>query len=193
MRIRKAFISLAQPDVCDLTLDAPVLPRGFASFKSREEAAGSPLAERLFAVEGVTAVRLCGSTVGLRKRGWEDWRAAVVQAARALEEHRLSGQEAVAAPFRDNMLGDEEVGARLKAVIASQINPSLAGHGGFVELLEVRENRAYVRMGGGCQGCASSAATMRQGVELELRRAAPQLEAVIDATDHAAGATPYFR
>jgi Fe-S cluster biogenesis protein NfuA len=61
-----------------------------------------------------------------------------------------------------------------------------------VELLEVKRNDVYVRMGGGCQGCSSASATLRQGVEQLIRERVPAVGAIFDTTDHAAGRNPYY-
>ena len=81
---------------------------------------------------------------------------------------------------------------RVQQVVDEVINPGIAAHGGFVELVDVSEDTVYLRMGGGCQGCAASAATLRQGIERMVRQEVPQIENIIDVTDHTAGANPYY-
>ena len=85
----------------------------------------------------------------------------------------------------------DPVAARIQEVLDRQINPSVAAHGGFVDLLEVRGGAAYVQLGGGCQGCAQVDVTLRQGIEVAIKAAVPQITEVIDITDHAAGTNPY--
>jgi Fe/S biogenesis protein NfuA len=87
----------------------------------------------------------------------------------------------------------DPVSARVQEVLDRQINPSVAAHGGFVDLLEVRGGAAYVQLGGGCQGCAQVDVTLRQGIEVAIMAAVPQITEVIDITDHAAGTNPYFQ
>ena len=87
----------------------------------------------------------------------------------------------------------DPVAARIQEVLDRQINPSVAAHGGFVDLLEVRASAAYVQLGGGCQGCAQVDVTLRQGIEVAIKAAVPQITEVIDVTDHAAGTNPYFQ
>ena len=87
----------------------------------------------------------------------------------------------------------DPVAARVQEVLDRQINPSVAAHGGYVELLEVRDGAAYVQLGGGCQGCAQVDVTLRQGIEVAIKAAVPQVTQVIDTTDHAAGLNPYFQ
>ena len=87
----------------------------------------------------------------------------------------------------------DPVAARIQEILDRQINPSVAAHGGFVDLLEVRGGAAYVQLGGGCQGCAQVDVTLRQGIEVAIKAAVPQITEVIDITDHAAGTNPYFQ
>jgi Fe/S biogenesis protein NfuA len=87
----------------------------------------------------------------------------------------------------------DPLAARIQEVLDRQINPSVAAHGGFVDLLEVRGGSAYVQLGGGCQGCAQVDVTLRQGIEVAIKAAVPQIVEVIDVTDHAAGTNPYFQ
>ncbi len=78
-------------------------------------------------------------------------------------------------------------------VLNEAINPALASHGGFAELVGVSdENVAYVTMGGGCQGCAASAMTLQDGIKTMLLDALPDLTDVIDSTDHSAGENPFY-
>ncbi len=81
---------------------------------------------------------------------------------------------------------------RVREVLDNQVNPAIAAHGGMISLVDVEDTEIYVEMGGGCQGCALSRMTLRQGVERMLREAVPELTAVHDVTDHASGENPYL-
>lgn len=81
----------------------------------------------------------------------------------------------------------------VQAVLDRQINPGVGSHGGMVSLVEVKDGTAYIRLGGGCQGCAAVDVTLRQGVETAVLSGVPGISAVVDVTDHAAGANPYYR
>ena len=72
------------------------------------------------------------------------------------------------------------------------INPGVASHGGFVELLDVQDDSIFIRMGGGCQGCGAADMTLKQGVERLIRENIPQVREVLDQTDHASGRNPYY-
>src|SRR3989337_2300810 len=75
----------------------------------------------------------------------------------------------------------------------TQLNPGIASHGGYIDLLEVREGTAYISMGGGCVGCAQVDVTLRQGVEVSIKRSVPEIVAIVDTTDHASGTNPYYQ
>jgi Fe/S biogenesis protein NfuA len=81
---------------------------------------------------------------------------------------------------------------RVQRVLEELINPRIASHGGAVEMVDLADDTLYVRMSGGCQGCAASAATLRQGVERMVREEVPEIREIVDLTDHNAGANPYF-
>ena len=81
---------------------------------------------------------------------------------------------------------------RVKQVIETRINPAVAQHGGQISLVEVREQVAYIQMSGGCQGCGMAQVTLKQGVERMLREQVPEITAIEDVTNHAAGTDPYF-
>lgn len=97
-----------------------------------------------------------------------------------------------AAPSRGAEPPTGEIADRVRGVLESQVNPAIAAHGGVISLVDVKENDVYVEMSGGCQGCALSRMTLRQGVERMLREAVPELAAVHDVTDHESGENPYL-
>ncbi len=82
---------------------------------------------------------------------------------------------------------------RVQDLLDLHINPAIAAHGGFIDLLGVQDGTVYVQFGGGCQGCAQVDVTLRQGVEVALRQAVPEVVAVVDSTDHASGTNPYYQ
>jgi Fe/S biogenesis protein NfuA len=86
-----------------------------------------------------------------------------------------------------------EIADRVRQVLDTQVNPAIAAHGGMISLVSVEDTEIYVEMSGGCQGCALSRMTLRQGVERMLRQAVPELTAVHDITDHASGENPFFQ
>ncbi len=84
------------------------------------------------------------------------------------------------------------VAERVQQVIEAQINPAIASHGGVAELVSVDGGTAYLRLGGGCQGCGMAAVTLRQGIEQAIKAAVPEITTIMDVTDHASGENPYY-
>ena len=78
-------------------------------------------------------------------------------------------------------------------VLSKQINPAVAAHGGAVQLLEVKDHVAYIELGGGCVGCGMVDVTLKQGIEVAIKEAVPEIRGVVDTTDHASGTNPYFQ
>ena len=85
-----------------------------------------------------------------------------------------------------------DVPDRINQLLDQSVNPALAAHGGYAKLEGVKDDVAYVTMGGGCQGCAVSAVTLREGIEAAILEAIPEITRVEDATDHTAGANPFY-
>ncbi len=86
----------------------------------------------------------------------------------------------------------DPLSVRVQDVLDRQVNPGVAAHGGYVDLIEVREGTAYIQLGGGCQGCAQVDVTLGQGIRVAILAAVPEVVAVVDTTDHASGTNPYY-
>ena len=85
-----------------------------------------------------------------------------------------------------------DIAEKVTQLLVESINPGLASHGGFAELVGVDDTTVFITMGGGCQGCAMSAATLRDGIQTAIREAIPEVTEIIDATDHTAGDNPFY-
>lgn len=85
-----------------------------------------------------------------------------------------------------------ELADKVRQVIDHQINPAVASHGGQVSLVDLRDNKVYVQLSGGCQGCGMASVTLKQGIERMIRQHLPEIEEIVDVTNHAAGTNPYF-
>jgi Fe/S biogenesis protein NfuA len=81
---------------------------------------------------------------------------------------------------------------RLQSLLDGEINPSLAMHGGFAELERIEDDVAYVIMGGGCQGCGLAQLTLTAGIKATIEDRIPEIREVVDVTDHASGANPFY-
>ena len=92
-----------------------------------------------------------------------------------------------------NPLWTEAIAQRVQKVLDKDINPGVASHGGHVSLLDVKDSKAYIRLGGGCQGCGMADVTLKQGIEVAIKNAVPEIEEVLDTTDHGSGSNPYYQ
>ncbi len=180
------------PTMCRFTVDRPLYADQSFHFGSAEAAEMSPLAGRLFAIEGVAGVLITDNRVTLTKHGPATWPEVGQQVGAAIREHLASGEPAVDPSVRDSIPPVDELRDRIQGILDREVNPSVASHGGVVRLLDVKENQVYVQMGGGCQGCGMADVTLKQGVEIAIRSEIPEVGEIMDTTDHASGNNPYY-
>jgi Fe-S cluster biogenesis protein NfuA len=183
---------LLNPEVCIFTVDRPVLPSGSFNCKSIEMAKGSPLLEALFATESVREVFVTGSSLTIAKSSPEPWTVLGKQIGEVIRETIKSGQPLVAADLKKPTLSDEQIHQEVKQLFEVEINPALSAHGGFAELVEVKNGSVYVRLAGGCQGCGAASITLKHGIERAILDRVPEVAEVVDVTDHTAGANPFY-
>jgi Fe/S biogenesis protein NfuA len=87
---------------------------------------------------------------------------------------------------------EDPIAAKVQKVIDDKLSPGLGEHGGWLELVRVEGDTAYVEFGGGCQGCAGARDTLKNGIEQAITQEVPEIQQVIDETDHTAGGAPYM-
>ena len=92
-----------------------------------------------------------------------------------------------------NPVWRDSLAQEIQRIFDEQVNPQIAAHGGYVQLLELRGKRAYIEMGGGCQGCGMAGVTLKQGIEVAVKEALPEIEELVDVTDHQSGENPYYQ
>lgn len=80
----------------------------------------------------------------------------------------------------------------IREILDKRVNPSIAAHGGYAELVSVEGSTAVIRLAGGCQGCGMANVTVTAGIERTLRELLPEIEQVVDVTDHDSGTNPYY-
>lgn len=179
---------------CKFVVSQLVHP-GLRRFASREEAAGSPLAEAIFDLPGlgVTELIVSGATVTVVKDNTTPWQTVGRPIGVAIREAMASPVPAVAARAPLGGPGDDALYERVAELFDSHVNPMVARHGGRVELIDVQDAVVMLRMGGGCQGCGMADVTLRQGIEGLLGQHIPEIRGVMDITDHGAGSNPYFQ
>lgn len=189
-RIR-AQASANDADVMGFVLDAELQPGASVRLDGPGDA---PLGRALFAIPGIARVEASGATIWVRKHADCDWAALKPAIAAAIREV-LDDTDTPLGAGGDTAGADPDTAllAEIEALLESQVNPAIAAHGGRISAERVERGTVYLRMMGGCQGCAASAATLRQGVERMLRAALPQIGEIVDVTDHAAGSAPFYQ
>ena len=257
-----------------------VMPSGAVEFADKEAAERSPLAVRLFAIEGINVVTFYDNFITVTRRENADWQLLKPMILGAIMDHYASGQpiltssaeeseekfefeieedpadgaiitqiqelmdsrikpaaeqmggDVIYKGYKDgtiyvefigptmaliggitNVIGhyvpevqlvkdyrdaipkpglDTPVGKAIQGVLDERVNPSVASHGGHISLIDVKGDTAFIRLEGGCQGCGMADATLKQGVEVEIKSAVPEIVSVLDVTDHAGGTNPYY-
>lgn len=179
---------------CRIQFSRPVSPSGTSLFETPQEAGSWPIVRALLEMPGVHSVIGKGDLLVVARHGDAQWSTllgsfeAVLGAA--LDGHAPSSGQSAPAPGDPGT--SQALRDQIQQIIDDQINPSLASHGGYIDLLGVEQTRVFIHMGGGCQGCAMSSATLKHGVETTLRAEFPEITEILDTTDHAAGENPYF-
>lgn len=177
--------------VCRFTVDRTVYGSS-ARFTSSEEAKGSPLPETIFGLGGIERILVSQNVVTVTKSGFEQWPELGKKIGAAIRQALNSGVPAISPSLKQDFMPAGEMHKRVQSLLDSQINPSVAGHGGYVELIDVKDNNVFLRLGGGCQGCGAADITLKQGIEKLIRNEVPDVFQVLDVTDHAAGQNPYY-
>lgn len=165
-----------------IAVDQPVAPAATTVFDSLADASDWPAVRAALALDGVASVIGRADKLIVGRTSDAAWDALLPALEAAIVD---AGAGESAAP--DGIRG------RVEALLDERVNPAVAAHGGVIELLDVKGTELFIHMGGGCQGCAQSQATLRNGVERMIRDAVPEVTAIYDTTDHAAGTNPYYR
>jgi NFU1 iron-sulfur cluster scaffold homolog, mitochondrial len=181
------------PATCKFTIDQPVFAGGSAYFPNREAAQLSPLAMRIFEIPEVDNILIAENQVVVGKSGIDPWPLIGKQVGAKIREHIHSNDPAVSEQYIKNMPVESEIRQKVQDLLEKEINPSLGMHGGFVELIDVKQNSVFLKLGGGCQGCASAGMTLKMGIERVIREQIPEVGEILDTTDHASGRNPYYQ
>jgi Fe-S cluster biogenesis protein NfuA len=177
---------------CRFVVDRPVYANGSAFFGSKDRAAGSPLPEKLFAIDGVSSVLVQDNVVTVTAQTGGNWMPVAKQVGAAIRGALQSGENPISEKAFSSIPNADEIKRRVQKILDHEINPAVAAHGGWIELIDVKKNEVFIRMGGGCAGCGMADVTLKQGVEKTIREAIPEIGAIMDTTDHASGRNPYY-
>jgi Fe-S cluster biogenesis protein NfuA len=186
---------LPDPNMCKFEVNQPLWEGPTLVFTAADQSMGSPIVDALFAVQGITRVKIAGQSITLSKNIPNPWPELAKFILPAIREPLLAGQPIISegAVETAQVSKEMDIEQAIEQLLETHINPALASHGGFVNLVKVEEGNVYIEMGGGCQGCAASKMTMKNGVEAAIREICPTVQDIVDVTDHAAGTNPYYR
>lgn len=160
-----------------------VLADGTADFRAKDDATSSPLARRLFDIDGVKGVFLGSDFISVTK-GDVEWQHLKPMILGAIMEHYMSGADVVDADGANDAADgaydaeDAEVVATIKELLETRVRPAVAQDGGDITFAGFRDGTVYLHMRGACAGCPSSTATLRHGIENLLRHFCPEVEEV---------------
>lgn len=166
------------------------------NYSDSTEALQSPLASKIFGFPWTQAVQVGPEYVVVTKQDWVEWSVLEEPLAGLIKEHLADQdgeiEENPEPPQAKAPVLDSDEAKIIQVLIEEQINPALASHGGYVVLHSVQDNKVYLEMGGGCQGCAMSYQTLKEGIETSIRAAVPSIQTVVDVTRHDEGQDPFY-
>ena len=179
------------PQVCKFSADRTLLEEGMISCKEAESAKDSPLLEALFEIEGIQQVMVFANTLTVAKTGEESWQDMGKKIGDVVRAKLKSDQPLFSADMNKRQPTEKQILTEVNDLLEREINPYVAGHGGRIDVVDVKDTTVYLSLSGGCQGCASANATLKQGVEKAIFEHLPHVSKVVDITDHATGMNPY--
>ena len=165
------------------------------TYSEADQATASPVAHKIFGFPWTAQVRVGQNFVEITKQDWVDWAVLEEPLLGLLTEH-FSGRENIEenpqpVAKKEKQLDSPEAQI-IQKLIEEQINPALSSHGGYVVLHSVEEGTVFLEMGGGCQGCAMSYQTLKEGIEGAIIQTVPSIKTVVDVTNHEMGQNPFY-
>ena len=153
------------------------MTEGTADFKSEEEALKSPLAHKLFAIDGIKGIFFGADFITVSKRDTIDWAVLKPSVLGAIMEHFITHQPLF---YGENPLDcshgeDDPIVRQIKEILDTRIRPAVAMDGGDIVFDHFADGIVYVRMQGACSGCPSSSDTLKSGIENMLRHYVPEV------------------
>jgi NFU1 iron-sulfur cluster scaffold homolog, mitochondrial len=186
-------IDRRNPNICRFTSER-TLYIGTKTFTHVEEAKGIPLAESLVQTRGVARIQLIGHLPVVTRTEDREWPDLAREIEVILTAYLVSDQALTREAVQEQMmLMGKNTKEKLQYLFDTQINPGVAEHGGAVQIVDVKDRNLYLRLHGGCQGCGAADFTLRQNIETIVRRAVPEIDQIIDLTNHRAGTNPYYQ
>ncbi len=155
-----------------------VMPSGSADFHGAEDAGRSPLASRLFEIDGVAAVFLGGDFITVTQVDGGEWDAIKPQVLGAVMDHFTSGKPVIEGEETEAAGDDDPTVAKIKELLDTRVRPAVAQDGGDIVFRKYEDGIVYLNMQGACSGCPSATMTLRHGVENMLKHYIPEIQEV---------------
>jgi Fe-S cluster biogenesis protein NfuA len=170
------------PDVLKFIPGQPVTGTGTAEFRSRDDAGNSPLAQRLFDVEGVSSVFFGPDFISITKSEAKEWLGLKTMVLAAIMEHFATGQKVMSkvasAPKPTGSNLDDAIVSQICELIETRVRPAVQMDGGDIVFDRFEEGVVYLHMQGACAGCPSSTMTLKSGIENMLKHFIPEVQEV---------------
>ena len=180
------------PQVCKFIIDRPIIKMGDVAYFRKEMAGKSRLPNELFKLGYITKVGIEGDTIVLTSDMKDiQWAERGKEIGKVIRNFLVLGVPPIVIEAIEEQ--DDEVFKEVDDLIENLVNPSVGMHGGVVKLIRVMDGKAYVTMGGGCQGCSAASVTLKRGVESMIVAKVDEINEVVDITNHDAGANPYYK
>ena len=157
-----------------------VMKSGTADFKSKDLSQNSPLASRLFDIEGVDGVFLGSDFISVTKKENEEWFSLKPSILGKIMEHYASGESVLLVNSSDlnDETNDSETVQQIKKLLETRVRPAVAMDGGDIQFESFEDGIVTLLMKGACSGCPSSTATLKMGIENMLRHYIPEVQEV---------------
>ena len=172
-----------------------VSPEKNVSYEKAEDADNSPLAKRMFAIEGISSVFLGKDFISISKSEKIDWQVMKSLILTQLMQHFMSDEKVVDIVNEESKIEvseeDKEIALQIEELLETRVRPSVAGHGGDIIFHGYSEGVVELEMKGACSGCPSSLATLKMGVENMLKHYIPEVTQLIGEDDEQAAQKGY--
>jgi len=179
------------PQVCKFIVDRPIIKMGDSAYFRKEMVGKSRLPNSLFKLGYLTKIGIEGDTIVLTSDMKDiQWAEKGKDIGKVIRDFLDLGVPPIVIEAIEEQ--DDEVFKEVNDLIENLVNPSVGMHGGVVKLIRVMDGKAYVTMGGGCQGCSAASVTLKRGVETMIVAKVDEITEVVDITNHDAGANPYY-
>jgi Fe-S cluster biogenesis protein NfuA len=171
------------PSTLKFIPEQTVMSQGTANFNDKDSAARSPLAQRLFGVDGVDSIFLGSDFITVTKEEDKDWQVLKPMILESLMNHFSSGEAVVQEGEESGEAAgdDDEIVTQIKELLDTRVRPAVAQDGGDIIFHKFEEGIVYLTMMGACSGCPSSSATLKHGIENMLRYYVPEVLEVREA------------